>query len=157
MMNQFVTRKIWSGDEMLKKCEKNYEAFKEFWKTSGLRGHFVLFDNPRHWQKFFVNLTIFSWFCDFWGVFYIFQHCDFPQIFNFSKFFKKKFIFRFLRKIKKMKENRKIYKESLRINFYMEYCLTTVLEIGPKKSHFQKFRIIFRKICEKNIFKKILL
>ena len=48
MMNQFVTRKIWSGDEMLKKCEKNYEAFKEFWKTSGLRGHFVLFDNPRH-------------------------------------------------------------------------------------------------------------
>ena len=51
MMNQFVTRKIWSGDEMLKKCEKNYEAFKEFWKISGLRGHFVLFDNPRHWQK----------------------------------------------------------------------------------------------------------
>merc|ERR1712029_172855 len=48
MMNQFVTRKIWSGDEMLKKCEKNYEAFKEFWKISGLRGHFVLFDNPRH-------------------------------------------------------------------------------------------------------------
>ena len=46
MMNQFVTRKIWSGDEMLKKCEKNYEAFKEFWKISGLRGHFVLFDNP---------------------------------------------------------------------------------------------------------------
>ena len=36
---------------MLKKCEKNYEAFKEFWKISGLRGHFVLFDNPRHWQK----------------------------------------------------------------------------------------------------------
>ena len=46
MMNQFVHRKFSGSDEMLKKCEKTYDGFKDFWKTSGLRGHFVLFDNP---------------------------------------------------------------------------------------------------------------
>ena len=46
MMNQFVHRKFSGSDEMLKKCEMTYDAFKDFWKTSGLRGHFVLFNNP---------------------------------------------------------------------------------------------------------------
>ena len=55
MMNQFVHRKFSGSDEMLKKCEKTYDAFKDFWKTSGLRGHFVLFDNPnptKIWGRF---------------------------------------------------------------------------------------------------------